>query len=120
MNKLLIALVGSALFATAGVSVAADLDAGKTAFQKFTCATCHGADGKTPTLPAYPVLAGQHADYLKHALTAYKRGASGAPASSNMRKNAIMGAMVAQLSETDVENIAGWLASLPSPLSVQK
>ncbi len=120
MKKLMIALAGTALFAMAGVSTAADLEAGKVAFTKFTCATCHGADGKTPTLPAYPILAGQHPDYLAHALKAYKRGASGAPASANIRKNAIMGAMVAQLSPSDIENITAWLASLPSPLSVHK
>ncbi|TEA78703.1 c-type cytochrome [Allopusillimonas ginsengisoli] len=118
MKKLMIALAGTALFAVAGASTAADLEAGKTAYEKFACASCHGADAKSPTLPAYPILAGQHADYLAHALKSYQRGASGAPATSNIRKNAVMGAMVAQLSPADIENIADWLATLPSPLSV--
>ena len=117
MNKLLIALLGS--LAVAAGAQAADLEAGQAAFQKFTCASCHGADAKTPILPEYPILAGQHADYLAHALTAYQRGQAGAPASANIRKNAVMGAMAAQLSATDIENISAWLASLPSPLSVQ-
>jgi cytochrome c553 len=120
MKKLIVALAGSALFVLASGAMATDLAAGKAAYEKFTCASCHGADGKTPTSPAYPILAGQHADYLKHALTTYKRGASGAPASSNIRKNAIMGAMVAPLSAADMENISYWLASLPSPLAVRK
>lgn len=120
MNKTIIALAGAALIAVAGGAQAADLEAGKAAFDKFTCATCHGADAKSPIMPAYPILAGQHQDYLMHALRAYKRGADGAPASANIRKNAVMGAMVAQLTNADMENIAAWLASLNGPLAVRK
>lgn len=120
MNKLILAVAAS-LFAVAGTSAhAADLAAGQAAFQKYTCASCHGADGKTSTLPSYPILAGQHADYLAHALRTYKRGASGAPATANVRKDPVMGAMVQQLSNTDIKNISAWLASLESPLSVRK
>lgn len=120
MKKLSLALAASAMFAFASGAFAADLAAGKAAFDKYTCASCHGADGKTSVMPSYPVLAGQHADYLRHALGAYKRGAAGAPATANIRKNAIMGAMVAQLSPADISNIAAWLSSLPSPLAVRK
>ena len=120
MNKLTLAVAAS-LFAIVGTSAHADdLASGQEAFQKYTCATCHGADGKTSTLPTYPILAGQHADYLAHALKTYKRGQAGAPATANVRKNAVMGAMVQQLSNADIENIAAWLASLPSPLSISK
>ena len=120
MKKLTLA-VAAFLFAAVGTSAhAADLAAGQEAFQKYTCATCHGADAKTSTLPTYPILAGQHADYLAHSLRTYKRGQAGAPASANVRKNAVMGAMVQQLSDADIENISAWLASLPSPLSVSK
>jgi len=119
MKKLLIAIAGSALLAASGISAAADLDAGKALFEK-TCASCHGADAKSPVMPAYPILAGQHQDYLAHALKAYQRGNNNEPASSNIRKNAVMGAMAAQLSATDIENVTAWLASLPSPLSVEK
>ncbi|KAA0889968.1 c-type cytochrome [Pusillimonas sp. ANT_WB101] len=120
MNKTIIALAGAALIAVAGGAQAADLDAGKAAFDKFTCATCHGADAKSPIMPAYPILAGQHQDYLMHALRAYKRGTDGAPSTANLRKNAVMGAMVAQLTNADMENIAAWLASLDGPLAVRK
>lgn len=120
MKKLSLALAACALFAFASGASAADLAAGKAAYDKFTCASCHGADAKTSVMPAYPILAGQHEDFLRHALRSYKRGAAGAPASANIRKNAIMGAMVAQLSNTDIINIAAWLASQPSPLAVRK
>src|SRR5690606_41144426 len=62
------------------------------------CSSDLGADAKTSVLPTYPILAGQHADFLEHALNAYKRGAAGAPASANIRNNAVMGAMAAPLS----------------------
>lgn len=117
MKKLTLALAASLLVAGSAAS-AADLAAGQAAYQK-TCASCHGADAKSPIMPAYPILAGQHADYLAHALKTYKRGQTGAPASSNTRKNAVMGAMVMQLSDADVANIAAWLATLPSPLAVR-
>ncbi len=119
MKKLTIALLGSLALVAAGAQ-AADLAAGQAAFQKFTCASCHGEDAKTSMMPEYPILAGQHADYLAHALTAYQRGQAGAPVSANVRKNPIMGAMAAQLSPTDIENISAWLASLPSPLAIRK
>ena len=110
MNKLKLTVAVS-LFAAFGASAhAADLAAGQAAFQKYTCATCHGDDAKTSTLPTYPILAGQHADYLAYALRSYKRGQAGAPATSNVRKDAVMGAMVQQLSETDIQNISAWLA----------
>ncbi|WP_353153007.1 c-type cytochrome [Pollutimonas bauzanensis] len=120
MKKLSLALAASAMFAFASGASAADVVAGKAAFEKFNCASCHGADAKTSIMPSYPILAGQHEDFLRHALGAYKRGASGAPASANIRKNAVMGAMATPLSTTDIANIAAWLASLPSPLAVRK
>ncbi|WP_323016630.1 cytochrome c [Castellaniella sp.] len=118
MRAFWIALLGCGLM-TAGAQ-AADLNAGKAAFEKFTCASCHGADAKSPIMPDYPILAGQHQDYLAHALVAYQRGQKGEPASANVRKNAVMGAMAMQLSATDIVNISSWLATLPTPLAVRK
>ena len=98
--------------ATAG----GNAEAGKAAAQKYNCAACHGADYKSPIDPSYPKLAGQHQDYLEHALTAYQRGAEGA----NGRGNAIMGAQAKNLSHDDVRNIAAYLHGLPGSLIVQK
>lgn len=121
MKRLSIALSGVGLvFGLSTFSHAADLEAGKAAFQRYACATCHGDDAKTSTMPSYPILAGQHEDYLRHALTAYKRGQAGMPPSANIRTNAVMGALVPQLSAEDVENVAAWLSSLPSPLGVRR
>jgi cytochrome c553 len=120
MKRYFLALAGTLLAAAAVTSHAADLNAGKTAFEKHGCVACHGVDAKTPTNPGYPVLAGQHADYLAHALTAYQRGQSGAGASANVRKNPIMGSFAVQLSAEEVDNVTAWLASLPSDLGVRK
>ncbi len=79
---------------------AADIDAGKE--KVAACAGCHGADGMA-TQPAYPNLAGQNAEYLVSAMKAYQSGD---------RNHAIMKAMVASLSETDIENIAAYYESL--------
>ena len=108
-----------ALMLAAGQAGAADLTAGQAAYEKFACASCHGADAKTSVMPSYPILAGQHEDYLLHALRAYKRGATGST-TTNARSNAVMTAMVQPLSDADMRNIAAWLASLPSDLAVRR
>jgi cytochrome c553 len=119
MRTFWIAVLGAGL-SMAGVAHAGDMASGKAAFEKFNCASCHGADARSPLQPDYPILAGQHQDYLAHALKAYQRGQAGAPASANVRKNPIMGAMATQLSAADIDNISTWLSGLPSPLSVSK
>ena len=69
-----------------------------------TCAACHGADGNTPIDGTYPLLAGQHADYLAKSLTEYKNG---------KRKNAIMAGQAAALTEQDIADLSAYFASLP-------
>ncbi len=71
------------------------------------CAACHGPDGNKPTGPDFPVLAGQHADYLKRALVDYKTG---------KRNNAIMKGFAATLSAKEMEDLAEWFASQKSDL----
>ncbi|NGR09237.1 c-type cytochrome [bacterium SGD-2] len=122
MKSKLINITGAAaatLLLAAGQAAAADLSAGQAAYEKFACASCHGADAKTSVMPSYPVLAGQHADYLLAALRSYQRGASGST-NVNARNNAVMTAMVQQLSDTDMRNIAAWLAQLPSDLAIRR
>ena len=97
-------------------SAAGKIAAGKAAADKYNCASCHGADYNTPIDPSYPKLAGQHKDYLAHALIAYKRGSDG----PNGRGNAIMVAQAKPLSNQDIQNIAAYLHSLPGSLVLQK
>lgn len=85
-----------------GAATAADLDAGKA--KAAVCAACHGANGIS-VIPDYPNLAGQKVKYLQSAIKAYRDGE---------RKNPIMSPMAAGLTDTDVENIAAYFASLPA------
>jgi len=99
-----------------GVYAAGNVDAGKAAADKYNCASCHGKDFNTPIDPTYPKLAGQHRDYIEHALIAYQRGSDG----PNGRGNAIMGAQAKALSHQDIQNIAAYLHSLPGSLVLGK
>lgn len=66
-----------------------------------TCVACHGQDGDA-VIASYPRLGGQYADYLLHALESYRSGDRG---------NAIMGGMVAALSEADMKALAAHYAA---------
>jgi cytochrome c553 len=101
-------------------AMSADLKAGQATWERLNCASCHGAEGNKAIAESYPILAGQHADYLKHALTAYQRGARGLPATANVRNNAIMSSFAMQMSKQDIQNVSAWLATQPSPLAVRK
>jgi cytochrome c553 len=107
MKKLMIALFAGAVSMNAFAG--GDAARGAELAKKYNCASCHGADYKSPIDPSYPKLAGQHPDYLLHALTAYKRGDKG----PNSRNNPIMGGMAKPLSDSDMVDISAYLSSLP-------
>ena len=69
----------TALLVMAGLSAATAAGAepldGETLFNQRTCFTCHGKDGKTPILPAYPLIAGQNAEYSLQQMRDIKSGA---------------------------------------------
>ena len=109
-------LAGAAVLLSFNAFAGGNIEAGKAAAQKFNCAACHGADFKSPIDPSYPKLAGQHQEYLEHALIAYQRGKDG----PNGRGNAIMGAQAKPLSHEDIRNLAAYLHSLPGSLVVRK
>jgi len=77
-----------------------DPELGRT--KSMTCTACHGPDGRG-TAPIYPVLAGQHEEYLAHALRQYRSGE---------RDNAIMAGFVNGLSDNDIADLAAWFASM--------
>jgi cytochrome c553 len=113
VKKLLAAVFCSAVSFSA--MAGGNVDAGKALADKYSCFACHGKDFNTPIDPSYPKLAGQHKDYLEHALTAYKRGDS-----PNGRNNAIMTGQVKPLSNQDIKDLAAYLGSLPSSLAVHR
>jgi cytochrome c553 len=69
------------------------------------CAACHGQTGIS-TNPAWPSLAGQHADYLVKQLQDFK---------GKTRYSPIMTPLVANLSEQDMADLAVFYAKQPLP-----
>ncbi len=74
------------------------------------CLTCHGADGKTPIMDAYPKLAGQNAEYLAQQIKDIQAG------TRNNGMSASMKAMMASFAVSDDEAaaIAKSLAETPA------
>lgn len=70
------------------------------------CVACHGADGNS-LAAANPHIAQQGEAYIYKQLREFK-SVDGKPA---VRSNAIMGGMVAALSDEDMRNAAAWFAS---------
>ncbi|MBS0449439.1 MAG: cytochrome c4 [Proteobacteria bacterium] len=64
------------------------------------CAACHADDGNRGS-PAYPILQGQHPEYIVKQLTEFKEG---------KRVNPIMQGMAAPLSESDMRDVAAFYA----------
>jgi cytochrome c553 len=82
--------------------------------EKGACASCHGANFSKPIDPSYPKIAGQHADYLYVALKAYT--VEGNPVVG--RNNAIMAGIAKQYSHAEMREIAKYLSTLDTELSV--
>lgn len=83
---------------------------------KGACISCHGANFNKPIDPAYPKIAGQHADYLNAALRAYKTEKN-----PNVgRNNAIMSGQVKQFSTAELKAMAQYIGSLPGELRTVK
>jgi cytochrome c553 len=87
--------VSVAAFASSG-----DAEAGRKKSQP--CQACHGQNGVSVS-PDFPNLAGQNEDYMVHALKHYKNG---------KRKNPIMQAQVANLSDKDILDLAAHFSHL--------
>lgn len=111
MKTLLGMLVCAVVSNYSSVAVAGgDVVAGQ-AKAKAVCAACHGENGDKPLLPEYPILSGQHADYLARVLKDYKSG---------VRKNAIMGGQAQALSIKEIDDVSAWYASRTGPLHVKR
>jgi cytochrome c553 len=100
LNPVRYSLLALALTTAAPALSAGDAAAGKT--KSVTCAACHGEAGAKPIMPIYPILAGQHADYLAKALNDYKTGA---------RKDPIMAGMAGPLTDQDIADLTAFFAS---------
>ena len=72
-------------------------------FEKaLACAGCHGADGISVN-PESPSLAGQHEDYIAHALRQYRNG---------QRQNEVMTVQASLIADEDISVLARYFANL--------
>ena len=67
-----------------------------------SCVDCHGADGNQPLDPTYPMIGGQYADYLAHALQQYRSGD---------RDHSLMSNQAQGLSDQQIADLAEYFAS---------
>ncbi len=93
-------IVSACLLFSANLS--ADQAAGQSSYAARGCIGCHGAGGIS-VVSTYPSLRGRSETYIRQNLTQFRSG---------KRKNAVMNAMTAGLSDTDIENIADYIGSL--------
>jgi len=83
-------------------AVQADAASGQSAYASRGCIGCHGAGGIS-VVATNPTLKGKSGDYIRKNLTDFRSGA---------RKNPIMNAMAAGLSDADIENLGDYIDSL--------
>ena len=100
MNGLRLACLLAGVCLAASAARAADVTAGRQ--KGVPCAVCHGPLGVAIALDA-PNLAGQPAQYTATQLRAYRSGA---------RRHEVMSLMAKPLSDTDIDDLAAWFASL--------
>lgn len=100
MKKILFAAV---LFGTVAVSTAEGSNIGEKA---ALCIACHGPQGISPN-SKWPSLAGQHASYLIKQLQDFKKGTT--------RNAATMTAIMANLNDADMAELAVFYANQPLP-----
>jgi cytochrome c553 len=93
-------LAAPALAATPAPAAKPDLAKGQT-ISTQVCAACHTADGSRG-IPANPILAGQHPEYLVKQLQEFKSG---------KRDNAVMKGFASTLSDDDMRHVTAFYAS---------
>jgi cytochrome c553 len=99
MTKWLISVSIALTLAVGVVHAAGDVEAGKA--KAVVCSGCHGPDGNSFN-PVWPKLAGQSASYLSKQINDLKSGA---------RKDPIMSAQAAALTDEDIANVTAFFSS---------
>lgn len=73
------------------------------------CMACHGPSGRGNPGSRYPALAGQHADYTKLQLEAFR---AGTVHGTDANANAVMAGVAKSLSDQDIEALATYIEGL--------
>jgi cytochrome c553 len=98
----------AAFFASEGAIQKAAAPVGTAPAKAATCVACHG-EGGISIAPNWPSLAGQHEDYIVHALKQYKAGE---------RKDPVMGSQAITLTPEEIEELAAYFAEQSGLFSV--
>jgi len=91
----------AAFFASEGAIRKAASPVGEAPAKAATCVACHG-DGGISVASNWPSLAGQHKDYIEHALGEYKAG---------LRKDPVMGSQASGLTPEEITELATYFSS---------
>lgn len=97
--KTLITVIALSMALATSATAAGNAKAGKA--KATNCAGCHGVNGNS-TNPAWPKLAGQHANYIAKQLADFKAG--------KKRSDALMIAQVSGLSKQDMDDLGAYYA----------
>ena len=78
----------------------------------MTCSACHGKDGKTPLMPAYPKIAGQNKGYVLQQMKDIMTGAR-----ANGQSVAMKGVLVTpegkpRFSDEDLDALADYVSKM--------
>ena len=79
---------------------------GKALYASKLCMTCHGDEGKAPIIPSYPKLNGQNKEYLVAQTKMIKDGIRSGGGTAAMK------AMVATLTDDEIDAIADYLSKV--------
>ncbi|MEO8225169.1 MAG: c-type cytochrome, partial [Gammaproteobacteria bacterium] len=101
MNHPILLALTAAVLALQAVTAVAEGDVDRGREIAAACSACHGPDGSSPS-PTFPVLGGQHQEYLVQALLGYQAGT---------RADSIMGGAVRTLTRQQLEDVAAYFAS---------
>ncbi|WP_028024278.1 c-type cytochrome [Enterovibrio calviensis] len=80
--------------------------AGDTERGIASCIACHGPRGNGTSLSGFPKISGQHADYVKAQLMAFRDG------TRNNDLNGMMGIVSAKLSDEEIDAISKYVGGL--------
>ena len=99
MRAAAVAAAAPIVLAAASLACAADAEAIKA--KAVVCEACHGPQGN-PADPLIPALAGQPKQFITTQLVMFREG---------NRKNAVMNALAAPLTNADINELGGWFAA---------
>ena len=75
------------------------------------CVDCHGEGGNKPIDPSYPKLGGQYADYISHALLAYRKGDRGGSPTTDL-----MAGQAKELTDQQIADLGAYFGSTEAHL----